>query len=501
MGQNIYRLKKHLPYILLVIILTLISWGGLTTLTIRGEGYLYLTKRIQEQFWNGIPGSLLFMYVSAPVLGSFYSLLFGTEIKLYYVVVLISACLLNTLFYFLVYTITKKKYLSLICAIIFGFSYFGQWGILGDPVYGFYLERHPPMFFAIISFLFLNNSLKTQKRKHIILTVIFFILMLLVSRWTIIFVGLFIVLPLSHYIFDKKRVLIFPFLSIIFLFIAYLFIYIQQTYSQEYAQVNNSLFLLPINIGFREYFNLIFLQLTHWSHYVPAFKYLITRPISFFTASPENFNVLSLHSMADALNIKIIVAIIYFLVSVVIYLKQPKYRSILIALIISIWSIFHFNIYLGRYPIELDAGANRYLYLPTFSLAIFWGLFINTIIIFNKKLKIILYLIIFIYFVINTKLINTSINIHTNLNESVNMLYESLLKIPEKYEEGIIVKAGPLEKFGTYESEFFRDWAGNGKVIYLSENPADLDMPSSTKFSKIYVFYDGQCKCIRQEDY
>ncbi len=244
------------------------------------------------------------------------------------------------------------------------------------------------------------------------------------------------------------------------------------------------------NPGKFEYIKKIELQFVYWSQYPIVLK---------------NYAGGILQAIIDVKTAELLIPhflIGYAILSFIIYKRLPKQRPMLFAILFGAILIFYLNSYFGQYDILNYSGSSRYLFFPTFLLAIFWAYALWAL--FWKKRTILALVGIFLligYYIMNFLLIQASFIEASSLNRSTRSIFNHIIKTRSQLSKGtLIITTYP--EFGILESQFFTETLGKGEVRYMSElNLNDIDTwekAASISAKAIKVVYDRECDCVKE---
>lgn len=484
----VVKVRPHLLALVFLILLTLLVWYQLLELTIRGVGYEYLLQRLQEKYWNP-PLTLLSFYLGAVLAGKLLTTLFGVNFIGYFLVELLVILLNTSLFYLLVFVITKNRIVSITSSVIQTVNYFGNWDMYAGGIYAYFLERLPTMLFIIPSFLFLHLYLEKNRLRYFITSVFLFFVGIAGWHWSVLFSVAFFFYPVFWLIFNKKKdILKYGIVIITYILITIFFVFTQLKLYPD-AQPRWTFLSYLTHPQNYHYIEQVIRQLVYWSQY-PSLINLInilsskSAPISYI-------------STTNAAQITYPIIAIYFLMTVFIFYRLPKFRKLLMTIIFSILAIFYLNVYFDQYHVETQPGSNRYLYLPTYLLSIFWALAGWAI--FKKENRIHFIVIILslgIYFYLNISMINYDFIALRERDQSTKQIFEYLslnrIKLPDN---SLIIL--PDKSIGIYEATFLTDQLGKGKIKFFSEGQlVDEGIISTNKLVKYVFNYD--CQCIKK---
>lgn len=486
------RLLPDLFFIVLLLILAYIPWKYLPELVIRGDGFVYMMSSTLKEFF-----SRTYWYTgfetSAAVLGSILPKLYKTNISSYFYTSLALMMLINIIFYLLLRVITRKKIISFFGAILFAVNYFGNFDMYSQHCYCFVMERVVTAPFLLLAFLFLHKFLEKNKFKFYFISLGFYLFGLGIGHFALLFTPPFILYPFFWKIFQKKKsgfaknIFTGFFIGLSFLMISAFIVLIQQIH--ESGQKPKDVVAYVLNPQGNKYPEKIIRQLVYWSQYEPVF---------------QNIDKPSLHgflSIKHAAKSTPYIVVLYAIVTFIVYKKLPLQRALLLTTVFATAIIFYLSAWFGQYDVLYQPGANRYLYFPTFLLAIFWMLFLWVLWksqhVFLKSSAIIL---IIIYYLLNWLLLRDTFRDVLSWDRSTKLTYKYMTSMRTKLPKGTLVVA-PYPEVGVYESQFFTQQIGKGEVEFIGEeNPyRDWNKVATLSATVIKLNYDKKCDCIKEQ--
>lgn len=477
--------------LLLLVVLSSYAWRFLPQQLIRGGDYMYLTSAMHS-WWLRRPFTFTGFQTSAAVSGIIFPKLFGTNMLLYFGIELLVILLIDVLFYTLVRIITKSRFVAFSASLIVAVNYFGAF----DMFYSYtrFVERIIVVPFLLLSFLFLQLFLERYKIKHLIWSFVFYFLGNGLAHFSLIFTAPYVLYPIFWYFFTRmKEIRKGIFIGSSYLGLSIFFVMIQRI--NEPGFTGRASFLEYLLHPQRyHYLSDMLRQLVYWSQYPPLIEAVL---------NGRNGNVLqNVPSVANAIAITPFVAAFYIFTSIYVYKKLVKQRHVLFTVIFSVPVIFYLNSWFGQYNIPVQAGANRYLYFPTFLLAIFWSLFLWVAFWRNKswKLLLIAVFILTIYYSINLTLLKGSFLQLDWVNQPTRKIVEHFIHMRKNLPKNTLV-IGQYPVIGIYEAIFYTEQVGKGEVRLASENdPYDhWRNIASTSAHIIRLGYDEECQCVKEE--
>ena len=451
--------RKDLIFILLLLVLAYVAWQQIPQLVIRGDGFVYMVSSTLNEFF-GRDYFYTGFELSAAVLGLILPALYKTNISYYFYTSLFVMMIINVFFYILLRFITKNKVVSFFGALIFAVNYFGNFDMYSQHCYCFFTERIVPVIFILPAFLFLHLFLEKQKIKYYFISILLYFLGIGMGHFVVLFTAPFFLYPIFWYLFKNKKIIERTkgiLIGAPYLMTSGFFVLIQRVHEAGLEKKVGLLEFL-LNPQATQYPEKIVRQLVYWSEYEPIIL---------------NFGRASLHSYIDvqsAVSITPYVVGIYILAALILFIKLTHMRALLLTTIFGTLSIFYLNAWFGQYDVLNQPGANRYLYLPTILLVIFWTLFLWML--WKSKyriIKILAIVLVAIYYLLNWIIISDMFRDVLFWDRSTKVTYQYMNSIRERLPKGTLVVA-PYPEVGVYESMFFTEQIGNGEVEFLAED-------------------------------
>lgn len=487
------RNKFEIILFLLLLVLVCKAWLMLPQLTSRGDSFAAMLSRQQYDFWHS-RYPLASLLVSEMILGAIMPKIFGVHFSYYYWFELVVILLIAVLFYVVIKAITKNYLVAFSASLLLSVSYFGVYDMVSTHCYCFFLERIIPVPFLISSFWFLHLFLEGEKRKYLIFSLLFYFLGVGLGHFSILITPLFFFYAVFYKFQFKKKYkekIKGIFLGCLYVLLTAFFVAIQQINESGISPHQWTFVGFFLNPQKYLYFKKIALQFVYWSQYPVFLQSLSRNPMSSFL------------DFRDAPIYIPLTLVVYLLVGFTIYKRLPKQRFMLFTVMLALPIIFYLNGYLGQYDMLNFTGASRYLYHPTFLLAIFWSYFLWAV--FWQKKNILLlggFLLLALYYVINVWLINSNIVYEIKWNKPTRMLFEYVLSHRSKLDPKTLVIV-TYPEFGSQESTFFTEQIGKGQVQYLSDNnlvnPITWESTSSSSAHVIKLKYGEKCTCVIEE--
>lgn len=485
--------KRDLFFIAALLLLSFFVWLPLLDMILRGNGYMYMLSHVQEWFW-GRRYPLTGFSSAAAIAGAIFKVFFGANIHLYLWTELVVTLGIGVLFYWFVRVFTRYSIVAFAASLIFTVNYFGNFDMLVNTCYCYFMERVLNVPFLITSLICLQLFLEQRRRKFLIVSLLFFFIGVGLGHFSFLFTPIFFVYPFCWFLFKRisaKNVLMGIGVSISYVGVTILFLLLQQIHEAGFEPRWTFVEFL-FHPEKYHYANNMLRQLVYWSQYPTVIR-------SFFDTPYFHQNVLS---VANAIAITPGIALVYVIASVVIWRNLPKLRAMLFSVVVGTASIFFLNAYFGQYDIANQAGTNRYLYFPTFLLSIFWALFLWATFWVKKSWKAPIGLgLLALYYIINATLLRDNFKAVEEWNKPTKVLYEHIVKRIDQFDDNTLILAEyPAIKL--QEAQFLTELTGNGTITIMSDS-LDMDdwRPIASASSHIIsLTYDNECECAREEN-
>lgn len=314
---------------------------------------------------------------------------FKGEIYLYMWIVYIVMLLTNIIFYILVKTITRNTLISFIATLIYSLSAIGKYDMLASGIYPYFSQRAIVLPFQLIALTLFILYFKTGRIRYYLISLLLYLFAVTMGMFGTWFIAPFLFYPIFHYIFNTKHTII--------------------------NMIKTIWSLIPFPIG-----NILIIYqngFTSSSGFAsaPAFKdwlfstnlfYFIWHQLTIVTLPPLSYHniIILVSNLTERLNLEVepigivgpVVTVVYLLTLYFISIRQPKLKAIAFTAFFALILMLLLN-YKHPDAVLRTAESSRYFYFPYTMLALFWGIFIYTVLPKNI-LKVGAFLIIFTSF-------------------------------------------------------------------------------------------------------
>lgn len=486
-------MKKDIFSIVLLVSLSFYSWRFFTEWIIQFQGFMYMIPHTINTYLGLSFGLFTTAQAAGVILSAILVKLVGVNMPVYMWIQLVGMLLLGVLFYFVVKTITKHRFVAFCASLIYTVSYFGSYQMYTIDYTAHFLERASVnMVFLLLSFLFLHLFLEKERKKYYAISVIFYFLGVLFSHFSIIFTAPYLFYPFFWYLFNRKSIVRGFAAGLVYVAISGFFLYLSSVGSEPILRGRTGdFFQFLLNFQKNRYPEGMLMQLVYWSQYPSVIKAILS-----------DWNPMSLFNYETATHLKLFIISVYSVAIFIIYKGLANKRALLLTTIFGTASIFLLNIYLTRYDPFYSGGTDRYFYLPTYLLAIFWSLFL-WVLLKNKNFgfKIIAMVILAGYYLINTYLIYFNF-LHDDSNiRAQKAIFKHIVNTRSKQKPNTLVIGPYPELAGQYEAPFFTHYLGKGEVTYMVDtfNVTDWRTVATTSAHVIRLSYSTKCGCVVEE--
>lgn len=210
-------LKDNWFPISIITILTFIVWYKILNI-VPGE-YAYFGPLDVNKYYFSFKAitsnasflSQLIYYILLPI--------FKDQIYYYMFFQLLIMLLIYQVYYFVLLKITKDKGVSLMATIFFLANHVGSFTMFGTGNNQRFIQRIPNLPLIFISFYFLTKYLKLNKIKHLIISVVIYVISLLFAHFSVLFLPILIIYPFIYLFLNRQKYFIFKSIIISFIFL------------------------------------------------------------------------------------------------------------------------------------------------------------------------------------------------------------------------------------------------------------------------------------------
>jgi len=487
------KYKKDIFSVVLLVSLSFYTWRFFTEWIIQFQGFMYMIPSTINTYL----GMYFMLFTTAQAAGVILSAilvkLVGVNMPLYMWIQLVGMLSIGVLFYFVMKVVTKNRFAAFSASLIYTVSYFGSYQMYTIDYTAHFLERASVnIVFLLLSFLFLHLFLEKERIKYYAISVICYFLGVLLSHFSIIFTAPYLLYPFFWYLFNKKSIIRGFAAGLVYVAISGFFVYLSSVGAEPILRGRTeNFFQFLLNFQKNRYPEGMLMQLVYWSQYPSVIKAILSgwNPMSFF-------------NYETAAQLKLLIISVYSIAIFIIYKGLANKRALLSTTIFGTASIFLFNIYLTRYDPFYSGGTDRYLYFPTYLLAIFWSLFL-WVLFKNKSLwiKFIAIIILTGYYLINNYLIFFNF-LHDDSNiRAQKAIFKHIVNTRSKQKPNTLIIGPYPELAGQYEAPFFTHYLGKGEVRYMVDtfNVTDWRTVATTSAHVIRLSYSTKCGCVVEE--
>lgn len=457
-------------FVVITFLVIFFVWYKVLGQTFLGEGYYYFDSG-QNFFRKGFSlqplNNYLSYYDNLPrLVFDILPPIFRDNLVLYQGFELLSLAFLSLAIFVAVSYITKNRWVGLISTLFFSTSYVGLFEMLAVGNYQRFVQRIPNFIFVFVSFFQLARYFSTRELKYLIFSLVIFTITTFMAHYSTFLLPLFIFYPLAEFITNKPKLKNFPkyfFVSLSFLLIN-LFI-IQSDFYNPGLKSSSALFQV------KDQLNLVAMQLSSIS-YPPTFLTSISK-----IAQPH-IRTISLLSIP--------VLCLYLLGFYLIKKREPKYLSLYLTSVLTIFAILFLNISIGKIDSGTFVRGDRYYFIPVETLnqlgvsfvggsryyvlpVIFNSIVFSIIlwVIFKKRQKVFYFLasfIVFVHIVYNSQLVWREIDQIQLISENMK-IYLSYTKTNSDKLKGASVVVTPPDFI--WASQMVRVFYGNDNLKFI----------------------------------
>ena len=484
-------LLKNLKYLVVISLITFFIWWPLLDMVLQWEGYMYLIPgNVYESTLRNIGTYASFFNLQGLILGALMTSVFGTQMEYYFAFEIGSILITNIAFFYLVKILLKNSFSAFLATIIFASNYFALADIHQPNLYsGVFLERLPiniPLLFT--SFMLLHKYLERNKLHFYVFSIVLYLFSIFITHFSIFFAFPFFLYP---FFFRLQRSLKFKssfsgmWTALPYILIVLFFLFIDN--SSPVPKIGLFEFLSTPKIN--RYPEAIVRQLVSISQFPIVIKALLSGspPLAFNT--PHELTSLILPTL-----------IVYTAGFMFVYVKNERHRALLFTILCATLAMFFLNTFIAtRLNVLEDAGSNRYFFVPSILVSVFWALVLTTV--FAKK-YIVTIAITLVFFVVNEITFRQHfMEVLKSTGRTQAIIYyisQNITRFPQKS----LIIVGPSSDFGPYEANFFTYHIGRDKnITFKTEDVGYSDWPplASSAGHLIYLNYEKKCHCVHQK--
>lgn len=480
--------KIDILLILLLIALGAYAWRLFPQTVIRSDGFIHLLDYEQKRFW-GQKYWMIGIEVGPSIVGAIIPKFFGPNVSYYLWFEVGVILLINVLFYITVRVITRSSLIAFIAALIASVSYFGIWGANGS-CYCYFLERVINMPFMIISFLLIHLFLTSKKKFLYILSLLCYFLGIALGHIEIMMTPIFVLYPFSWCLFQFRRRSLWKGILISMPF-ALISVGISQAQKLTYGTWGWPEWTLTdfiFNQAKYDSFGVMGRHLIYWADYFHILPHLTSDNVLGWISSPPQATA----------NIPLTI-FIYIIVFILLYMRLPKFRALLVTCVVGVAGMIFLNAYI-RLGELVSPGSNRYLYFPTFFLSIFWAIAIWHLMLNKKGVRILIGIMLVIaYYRVNVILLDNEVHRNLIWSRSTKAQFDQIIQRRNTLAPNTLVVATYPELW-IQEAEFFTQTLGKNTVTYETDNTSYYNWTNHvSKYDHVFkIQYDQACDCVKE---
>jgi len=180
--------KIDIFFIFLITILTFLIWYGIVNRSLNGDGYYYFAPPYSLFSPDGKLSLTISTLDNFPrILDFILEKSFGGNMRSYMATVLGIIIIVNISFYIFIKKVTRNQYIAFLASIYAGINYKSGYTFYANGTLQWVWQRVPELIPVFVSFWFLIKFVNGRKTKDYLLSLIFFVLAMLMTHYTIFF--------------------------------------------------------------------------------------------------------------------------------------------------------------------------------------------------------------------------------------------------------------------------------------------------------------------------
>ena len=350
-------LKVDILLILLIILLSWVSWNHITSLQFTGEGWGFIgTVPPKGNVFEIVAQELgsLDEFTSDRIMSGVLLPIFKDQIELYMWLQFAYMLFIASFLYFLVFNITKNRLTAFLSTLFFSTSHLGNFETYSSGGYLYFAQRAVLVAPLLLAIYFLYLYL-TQKFNFLYYLFSFssYLFALIMGFYSTYFTALFIFYPIVFFLCNFKNFKNY-FFKLVWVPLPFLVVTLKVIEGSR-AFTNESVF------------SYLFTKFPYVTAGIIQQLSVLTFPIGEILFK---FNKLSV----EFVSIMIITVCVYFYALIAI-LKDYNTRIFAVSVFLTLLAMLFFNVYLQSAETLNTHGSSRYFYFPSVMISIFWGIF------------------------------------------------------------------------------------------------------------------------------
>jgi hypothetical protein len=439
--------------LLFVSLLTFFVWYRVLGQAFLAEGPMYLHEPYATQFFSGGIVSILNRY---DLLALLFFRAFGDlakdNMKFYFGFLLLGITLVNFGVFAAVREVTKSFTAGIISAALFISNFIGTFNMLGQGAYQFFIQRVPGFVFALFSFVFITKYFETKKIKYYLISFSLYAFGMFLCHYTFLFLPLLLYFIFAKPIFESFRSVKKWILAVVYVlpFVLWSYFLIRIQPALQITESSFSQFVISRHQLIPE----ILERLT-----------IITVPQGIITFISKISEGLSF--AATVSNLSYPIAVLYLAVAIFIAIKYKKMRAFILSIFFAILTSIVMALYL-RINIVNEYSPNRYLYLPSMFVSIFWGLPFYLMIRKAKFFKITVFALLVVVFLHQRSLIMKAFEVAQPASDTVLSSISFIKSNYKNFPDNSLIILPANE--GSCQAKMFERFYGERNIRYLGVN-------------------------------
>ncbi len=348
--------------VIILLLLTILTWRHLPTIPFQGEGFYYFEKITNKVILPQDTLAQLIFYVIPPI--------FNDRLDLYMYLLFIVMLVIDAALYVLIRVVTENRLTAFVVTLLFSLSYVGNYDMYSSGGYQYFVQRAVILLPQLLSLMFLIIFfLHNFQMRYYRLSLALYLLAIGMGFFGTWFLPPFLFYPCFYILLNLRRFKQI-FLKIIWVPLPYL--------------AGNILLIKDSLSPYTEEPFLTFLL--HNPKVIPGLVQqliVISLPPGIYDWSVKSLHLAERTQVVPFLGI--LTLIFYLCAAMFIWKLKPSWRVLMVTSIASIVLMLLFNLYLNSANVLFSFNSSRYFYFPSVFIAIFWGLFLTTLLLFLEK--------------------------------------------------------------------------------------------------------------------
>lgn len=481
-------LKTNFSSVLLIVLLTVVTWHKVLFQAFMGEGYYYFVHGYSYNNLADLFHEMVFSFDNgAKFLYDGFSVVFRERLVYYQAFLLLSVVAINTIFYFVVLELTRNKKVAFWGSIFFSVNYVG-FQMFATGNYQFFTQRTLSLLFLFPALFYFIRFVRDEHKstKQYLLSLFFYGLSFFLFHFSLFFVPFFICVFLIHIKISRRRRT--DLLRYVFKFIPYLLIPLWSMFNGRAS-------------GFMQGVDIFsFFSALQW-RVATSFMQQVT-----IVTAPEGLLSYLSHrlelSHGTTAHLLLWPTIALYVITLFALLRLRKKETNLVR--IALWSlaslpvVLLMNLYI-RWEMTYDVSSgSRYLYFPAIAVSIYWAIVFFEFIPFRtSRGKIILLTLLSLWSILNIRSVWRDIDgdLYKHRASLATIAYVRTID-PKLKDDSVVIVPDIMGYYGSY---FLQKFFGKSKTSFypmFSDWPNQMNRPFD--ITKDFIIdYDYEAHALR----